>query len=106
MRKFANTPKFIAYYTDLELKSGLKSASNDEIDLRLSAIVRLFCCLNDKDFYVKSYQEFLMNRLLNKISVSQEAEELMIKKISVECGINAVNKMTTMFKDIALSRDM
>ena len=47
-----------------------------------------------------------MNRLLNKISVSQEAEELMIKKISVECGINAVNKMTTMFKDIALSRDM
>ena len=47
-----------------------------------------------------------MNRLLNKTSVSQEAEELMIKKLSVECGINSVNKMTQMFKDIQLSKDM
>jgi hypothetical protein len=30
----------------------------------------------------------------------------MIKKLSVECGINQVNKMTQMFKDMQLSKDM
>lgn len=30
----------------------------------------------------------------------------MIKKLSVECGINSVNKMTQMFKDMQLSKDM
>jgi hypothetical protein len=30
----------------------------------------------------------------------------MIKKLSVECGINQVNKMTQMFKDIQLSKEM
>jgi len=94
MNKCGSTPSFIANYTDKELKSGLKSVSNDEIDQRLSAIVRLFCCLHGRDLFIKSYQTFLMNRLLNKTSVSQEAEELMIKKLSVECGINSVNKMT------------
>lgn len=106
MNKCPQTANFIASYTDKELKSGLKSVSNDEIDQRLSAIVRLFCCLHGRDEYIKAYQQFLMGRLLNKTSVSQEAEELMIKKLSVECGINSVNKMTQMFKDMQLSKEM
>ena len=38
--------------------------------------------------------------------ISQEAEELMLSKLKMELGINAVYKMTQMFKDIQLSRDM
>ena len=38
--------------------------------------------------------------------ISQEAEELMLSKLKMELGINAVNKMTQMFKDIVLSKEM
>lgn len=55
MNKCAQTANYIASYTDKELKSGLKSVSNDEIDQRLSAIVRLFCCLHGRDEYIKAY---------------------------------------------------
>jgi hypothetical protein len=30
----------------------------------------------------------------------------MLQKLKVECGINHVNKMTQMFKDMQLSKDM
>jgi hypothetical protein len=38
--------------------------------------------------------------------ISQEAEELMLSKLKMELGINAVNKMTQMFKDIKFSKEM
>ena len=74
--------------------------------MRLTAIVRLFCCLHGRDMYVKAYQGYLSARLLNNTVVSQEAEELMLSKLKMELGINAVNKMTQMFKDMVLSKTM
>ena len=68
--------------------------------------MRLFCCLHGRDIYVKAYQNYLSTRLLNKTMISQEAEELMLSKLKMELGINAVNKMTQMFKDMQLSKDM
>lgn len=38
--------------------------------------------------------------------ISQEAEEMMLSKLKMELGINAVHKMTQMFKDIQLSKEM
>ena len=38
--------------------------------------------------------------------ISQEAEELMLSKLKMELGINAVNKMTQMFKDMKFSKEM
>jgi len=37
--------------------------------------------------------------------IDKQAEENMLSKLKMELGINAVNKMTTMFKDIALSEN-
>lgn len=88
------------------MKQGILGLSNEEVDLKLSAIVRLFCCLHGRDVYIKAYQSFLSQRLLNKTMISQEAEELMLSKLKMELGINAVNKMTQMFKDMQLSREM
>lgn len=106
MNASPNTPAYIANYTDRELKQGIQGLSNEETDARLSAIVRLFCCLHGRDVYIKAYQGYLSTRLLNKTMISQEAEELMLSKLKMELGINAVNKMTQMFKDIQLSKDM
>ena len=44
--------------------------------------------------------------MLNKTSISWDYEEKMIQKLKVECGANQVQKMTQMFKDITLSKEL
>ena len=44
--------------------------------------------------------KFLASRLLNKTFLSQEAEEIMLSKLKVECGHNTTNKMSQMFTDL------
>jgi cullin 3 len=105
MKDSRMTPQYLATYSDNELRSGLKGQNPNEVDLRLTAIIRLFCCLHNRDVFLKSYTECLSKRLLNKTLVSIEAEEMMISKLKVECGINTVSKMTQMFKDVETSRD-
>lgn len=100
MNTQSQTPIFIARYADKELTTGLKGVSNEETEARLDAIVRLFCCLHGRDVFIKQYTKFLSNRLLNKTSISREAEESMLNKLKVECGLNTVNKMSQMFTDI------
>ena len=68
--------------------------SNEETEARLDAIVRLFCCLHGRDVFIKQYEKFLSERLLNETSTSREAEESMLNKLKVECGLNTVNKMS------------
>lgn len=99
------TPHYIASYCDNEFKKGLKGLSDAEIENKLEAIIRLFCCLHGRDVFIKSYTKFLAQRLLNKCSISQEAEESMLQKLKVECGHNTVNKISQMFTDMTLSKD-
>lgn len=94
MNQQSQTPIFIARYADKELTTGLKGVSNEETEARLDAIVRLFCCLHGRDIFIKQYTKFLSIRLLNKTSISREAEESMLNKLKVECGLNTVNKMS------------
>ena len=100
------TPVYIARFADNELTTGLKGVANEETEKRLDAIVRLFCCLHGRDVFIKNYEKFLSMRLLNKTSISREAEEIILNKLKVECGLNTVNKMSQMFTDIQLSKDL
>lgn len=59
MNQCNQTPYNIALYTDNEMKKGLKQISDDEIDKKLSAIVRLFCCLHGRDVFINAYTNFL-----------------------------------------------
>lgn len=106
MNECSQTPSYIANFSDIELKKGLKGATENEIDARLSAIVRLFCCLHGRDIFIKAYEKFLANRLLNKTLLSQESEECMLQKLKVECGTNTMNKASKMFSDMQLSKDL
>ena len=74
MNECDNTPRYIAFYTDNEFKKGFKSKSDEEINLSLDAIVRLFCCLHGRDIFIAQFTNLLAQRLLNKTSVSNEAE--------------------------------
>lgn len=94
MNAQSQTPSYIAGYADNELTTGLKGKSNEETESILDAIVRLFCCLHGRDVFIKVYSKKLSYRLLNKTSISREAEEIMLNKLKVECGLNTVNKMS------------
>jgi cullin 3 len=106
MNKCTYTPHFIASYCDNELRKGLKGVSEQETNDRLEAIIRLFCCLHGRDVFIKAYTKYLASRLLNKTFLSKDAEELMLQKLKVECGHNTVNKISQMFTDINLSKDL
>lgn len=106
MNKCPQTPYNIALYSDHQMKKGLKQMSDEDIDKILSSIVRIFCCLHGRDVFVNAYTSFLAQRLLNKSSVSNHAEELMIQKLQIECGHNTVNKIKTMFQDMIKSQQV
>jgi len=60
------------------MRTGLKGKSDEDVEACLVAIIRLFCCLHARDFYLKEYEKELAQRLLNKSSLSNEYEEKMI----------------------------
>lgn len=96
-------PNYIAKYCDQVMTKDIRGLASEKVDEKLDQIIRLFCCLHQRDLFVKSYQQYLCSRLLNKTMTDKAAEENMLSKLKMELGINAVNKMTTMFKDIGLS---
>jgi hypothetical protein len=77
--------------------------SDNQIEDLLISQVKLFNCLSGRDTYILAYSNLLAMRLLNKTTLSNKAEELMIKKLQVECGHNTVNKIKTMFEDMIKS---
>lgn len=100
------TPAYIAQYSDMLFRTGLKGKDDDEIETKLDALIRLFCCLHGRDVFLKQYEKELSGRLLNKTSIDWSIEEKMIQKLKVECGANQVQKMTQMFKDMTLSKEV
>lgn len=86
MNEQMSTPVFMAQYTDNMMQKTLKGKDDAQVAEELDAMIRLFCCLNGRDMFLKSYEKELANRLLNKTSISNEYEEQMIQKLKVECG--------------------
>jgi len=104
MNEFDKTPQYIAFYMNNEFVKGFKQLSENEIEVKIEAVIKLFCCLHGRDVFIASYSNLLANRLLNKTSVSDSAEQRMIQQLQVECGHNTVSKMKTMFQDIIKSQ--
>lgn len=95
----------MALFTDYLQKKGVKQMNDVQVEKILSEIIQVFCCLHGRDVFINSYTSFLANRLLNKASVSDHAEEMMIQKLQIECGHNTVNKIKTMLQDMVASKD-
>merc|ERR1719421_2237130 len=69
----------------------------------VSRVVALLAHLKDKDVFLDFYKRALSKRLLNKLSVSNDAEDAFLSKLKVECGQQAIQKLASMFTDMALS---
>jgi uncharacterized membrane protein len=68
------SPHFMVIYCDNQFKKDFKQMENVDIKNKLEEIIRLFCCLHGRDTFIFSYTRLLAARLLNKTSVSVEAE--------------------------------
>lgn len=55
---------------------------------------------------MSNYLNKLAQRLLDKSFQSKEAEEQMLNKLKIEHGLKEVSRMSSMFKDIGLSKEM
>merc|ERR1719424_1869141 len=103
LNKDTRCAKYLAVFCDLQLKRILKGRNEDEVTQIVTQVVGLFAHLKDKDIFLDFYKRALSRRLLNKLSVSNDAEELFISKLKVEVGQQAIQKLVSMFTDMSLS---
>ena len=80
--------------------------SEEQVDVVLSAIIDLFRCLHSRDQFMSNYLNKLAQRLLEKSYSSREAEEQMLNKLKIEHGLKEVTRMSAMFRDIGLSKEI
>lgn len=106
MNTWSETPYSIASYCDQMFKTGIRGMSEEQIEEELNAIIRLFCCLHNRDVFIRAYTKFQASRLLEKTSLNTEQEQNMISKLKVECGFNTVSKLSRMFTDMELSKSV
>mmetsp|Transcript_46572 Transcript_46572/g.104397 ORF Transcript_46572/g.104397 Transcript_46572/m.104397 type:complete len:759 (-) Transcript_46572:294-2570(-) len=106
LNKDTRCAKYLALFCDAQLKKGLKGKSDEETSELIGDVVALFAHLRDKDIFLDFYKRAMSKRLLNKLSISTEAEDLVISKLKVECGQQAIQKLTAMFVDMTLSEQL
>ena len=106
INKNKESSRNIAIYLHSQFTKGFKQVSEEHIKQTLEEIVKLFCFLFGRDHFIQLYLNLLASRLLNKSTVSDEAEKIMIQLLEVECGHNSVNKLKTMIQDMQKSKNI
>ena len=96
--------KQLANFCDYEMKIGIKGNSESQIDEKLTNIINVFKCLNNKLAFQLEYAKKLSERLITGRSQSLIAEKNLIVKLKAEAGVAYVNKMTSMLQDLETSR--
>jgi cullin 1 len=102
-KKHSNT-EMLSTYCDRILKGGEK-LGDDQIEKLLCDIMKLFNFLADKDLFAEIFRNQLAKRLLNRRSVSNEAEKSMIGKLKMQCGAPFTSKLEGMVTDHLLCED-
>lgn len=86
MSQYAYTPSYIAIYIDDAQKNTFKTKTKVEMEAIIDRIMNLFVLLKSKDQFIFMYERLLADRLLNKLSISDEAEEYLISHLQVQGG--------------------
>jgi cullin 3 len=95
---------YLANYVDDLFKNGLRGKSQLESEIQTDQVILVFQHLRDKDLFENYYRQHFAKRLLGGLSVSDEIEESMIKKMKNECGYQFVSKLYGMIHDINNSK--
>ncbi|KAK9764784.1 hypothetical protein K7432_007437 [Basidiobolus ranarum] len=98
--------EMIAKFVDSKLRSGNKTATDQELESILDSVLILFRYIHGKDVFEAFYKRDLAKRLLLNKSASFDAERSMLSKLKTECGASFTSKLEGMFKDMDVSRDI
>eukprot|EP01134_Creolimax_fragrantissima_P001537 CFRG1537T1 len=100
------SPELLSKYCDGLLKKSSKNPDSAELDKMLDNTMVIFFYIEDKDVFQKYYRLGLVKRLVQKVSVSDEAETDMINRLKVACGCEYTNKLQRMLQDNSLSGEL
>lgn len=108
-------PELLAKFSDLVLRKGTTASSNvgsisalpgSDTETSIAQTILIFKYLEDKDVFQKYYTKALAKRLIQSMSISDDAESLMIAKLKEICGVDYTVKIQRMFTDIGTSYDV
>ena len=102
----ARASSCLAVYVDELLRTGLRGATEEQVNDELQKVIVVFRYLSDKDVFESFYKQHLAKRLLGNRSVSDDAERAMVSNLKAECGYQFTSKLEGMFNDMRISRDM
>eukprot|EP00736_Rhodelphis_marinus_P010004 Rmarinus@m.9311 len=102
----SRSAEYLSLFLNQLLRQGSKTTSDDDFEKAVENAISMFRYLQDKDVFELYYKHHLAKRLLSKKSVSEDAEEKVIKLLKEECGSHFTQKIDNMFNDIKISRDL
>mmetsp|Transcript_3494 Transcript_3494/g.5293 ORF Transcript_3494/g.5293 Transcript_3494/m.5293 type:complete len:680 (-) Transcript_3494:367-2406(-) len=109
-RKFMNlnprSAELLAKHCHTLLEKGPKTISDTELDESLANVNSIFRFIDNKDVFQAFYSKMLARRLIHHSSVSDDAEEQVIKNLKHTCGYEYTSKLQRMFTDRTVSRDV
>ncbi|EFA09966.2 cullin-4A-like [Tribolium castaneum] len=100
----AKSAQLLAKYLDVKLRS--KDITDEELEVVLTKVIKLFKHVQGKDIFEAFYKKLLAKRLLLGKSANQDAENSMISKLRDECGSAFTSNIEGMFQDINLSKSI
>ncbi|EJD39951.1 Cullin-domain-containing protein [Auricularia subglabra TFB-10046 SS5] len=100
------SPELLAKHADALLRKNNKVSEAEGLEEALNQVMVLFKYIEDKDVFQTFYTTKLSKRLIHGVSASDEAEASMINKLKEACGFEYTNKLSRMFTDMNLSKDL
>ncbi|KAJ5653723.1 hypothetical protein N7490_000726 [Penicillium lividum] len=102
----SRSSEYLSLFFDENLKKGIKSKTENEVDILLDNGITMLRYIKDKDLFETYYKKHLSRRLLMKRSASMDAERQMISKMKLEVGNQFTQRIEAMFKDMTVSEDL
>jgi cullin 1 len=102
----SKSPELLARYTDTLLKKSSKNPEEQQMEQLLNDVMVVFKYIEDKDVFQTFYSKMLAKRLIHGTSASEDLEGTMIGKLKSTCGYEYTSKLSRMFTDMSLSRDL
>jgi cullin 1 len=102
----SKSPELLARYTDTLLKKSPKNPEEQQMEQLLNDVMVVFKYIEDKDVFQTFYSKMLAKRLIGGTSASEDLEGTMIGKLKSTCGYEYTSKLSRMFTDMSLSRDL
>eukprot|EP01016_Furgasonia_blochmanni_P050283 TRINITY_DN7745_c0_g1_i2.p1 TRINITY_DN7745_c0_g1~~TRINITY_DN7745_c0_g1_i2.p1 ORF type:complete len:510 (+),score=94.38 TRINITY_DN7745_c0_g1_i2:71-1531(+) len=93
-------PVMLANFSDSILRSSGQRLSEDERENYIDKLIKLYANIDDKDVFLDIYKAQLAKRLLQGKSESNDAEKMMISKITLLYGAQFTKPFEGMINDV------